>query len=242
MKIAALVITLAICNLATAQFPSTPEGVKVLQSRFGGGVSISYKENELCETTEGVRSYSGYVHLPPGSLNDVGEEQGYPINTFFWFFESRKDPENSPLSIWMNGGPGSSSMLGLLVENGPCYVNSDSNSTYLSEFSWNNEVNMLYLDQPVQVGFSYDTLQNITTNLVTGDITLLNETSKVPEQNATFLVGTYPSQNKVQTALGSVNAAKASWHFLQTFTQEFPGYKPNDRRISIATESYVSAL
>lgn len=142
----------------------------------------------------------------------------------------------------MNGGPGSSSMLGLFVENGPCYVHSDSNSTYLSEYSWNNEVNMLFLDQPVQVGLSYDTLQNITNNLVTGDVEILNSTSPIPEQNTTFLVGTYPSQDSNQTALGSVNAAKAAWHFLQTFTQEFPAYHPNDSRISIATESYVSYL
>lgn len=39
----------------------------------------------------------------------------------------------------MNGGPGSSSMFGLLDEHGPCFVNSDSNSTYLNEWSWNNE-------------------------------------------------------------------------------------------------------
>ena len=88
-----------------------------------------------------MKSYSGYVHLPAGELDDQGVlNQTYEINTFFWFFESRKDPENSPLAIWMNGGPGSSSLLGLLVENGPCYINSDSNSTYLSEWSWNNEV------------------------------------------------------------------------------------------------------
>jgi carboxypeptidase C (cathepsin A) len=140
----------------------------------------------------------------------------------------------------MNGGPGSSSMLGLFVENGPCYVHSDSNSTYLSEYSWNNEVNMLFLDQPVQVGLSYDTLQNITNNLVTGDVEVLNDTTQAPEQNTTFLLGTYPSQDGNHTALGSVNAAKAAWHFLQTFTQEFPAYHPNDSRISIATESYVS--
>lgn len=93
----------------------------------------------ICETTPGVKSYAGYIHLPPGELADLDEEQDYPINTFFWFFEARKDPENAPLSIWLNGGPGSSSMLGLFVENGPCFVNWDSNSTYLSEWAWNNE-------------------------------------------------------------------------------------------------------
>lgn len=91
----------------------------------------------ICETT--AKSFSGYVHLPPGSLADLGEEQEYPINTFFWFFEARNDPENAPLSIWLNGGPGSSSLYGLFTENGPCYVNADSNSTTLSEWAWNKD-------------------------------------------------------------------------------------------------------
>lgn len=97
---------------------------------------------------------------------------------------------------------------------------------------------MLYLDQPVQVGLSYDVLQNVTTNLLTGDITILNETDPIPEQNNTFYVGTYPSQDSNSTSFGSINAAYAMWHFAQTWFQEFPGYMPNDNRISIATESY----
>jgi hypothetical protein len=170
-------------------------------------------------------------------------DQDYPINTFFWFFESRKDPANAPLAMWLNGGPGASSMLGLLNGNGPCYVHSDSNSTYPNEWSWNNEVNMLYLDQPVQVGFSYDTLQNVTKDLSAGEagsVALLESNDDIPEQNTTFLVGTYPSRNINHTARGVRNAAKASWHFMQTFTQEFPEYQPNNSRISVTTESFVS--
>ncbi|KAI7557489.1 Carboxypeptidase S1, partial [Hortaea werneckii] len=229
---------LPLSNLALAQFPPEPEGIKVLRSKFDNNVTISYKETDICETTPGVHSYAGYVNLPPGSLADLGEANDYPINTFFWFFEARKDPLNAPLSIWMNGGPGSSSMLGLFVENGPCFVNPDSNSTYLSDWSWNNEVNMLYLDQPVQVGLSYDGLQNVTLDLLEGDVTLLNDTDPIPEQNSTFLVGTYPTRESNRTALGTENAAIALWHFAQTWFQEFPGYHPNDSRISIATESY----
>ncbi|OAL02709.1 alpha/beta-hydrolase [Phaeosphaeriaceae sp. SRC1lsM3a] len=225
--------------IVAAQFPAKPEGVTVLESQLEEGVRISYKENDLCETTEGVRSYSGYVHLPAGALADLGvENQTYEINTFFWFFESRKDPANAPLSIWMNGGPGSSSMVGLLRENGPCYINADSNSTYLSEWAWNNEVNMLFLDQPVQVGMSYDTLTNITTNMDTGAVKVANFTDKVPAQNASFYVGTYASQNYNLTTRGTENSARALWNFAQVWFQEFPQHKPNDDRISIATESY----
>ncbi|KAH7359954.1 carboxypeptidase-like protein S1 [Pyrenochaeta sp. MPI-SDFR-AT-0127] len=219
------------------QFPAEPVGVKVLESRFGEGVKITYKENDLCETTPGVKSYSGHVYLPPGTA-DLGQGQDYPINSFFWFFEARNDPANAPLTIWLNGGPGSSSMYGILEENGPCFANSDSNSTRLSEWSWNNEVNMLYFDQPVQVGFSYDTLQNVTRNLVNGTVKLLNDTDPVPEQNTTLLTGTFPSRKPNNTAFGSVNGAVASWHFAQAWFQEFPHYLPNDTRISLAAQSY----
>ena len=97
---------------------------------------------------------------------------------------------------------------------------------------------MLYLDQPVQVGLSYDTLTNITTNMDTGDIETADFSSGVPPQNNSFYVGTYPSQDSNLTTRGTENSARALWHFAQTWFQEFPQHKPNDDRISIATESY----
>lgn len=132
---------------------------------------------------------------------------------------------------------GSSSMYGLLAENGPCYVNPDSNSTRLNPNSWNSEVNMLYIDQPVQVGLSYDSLKNFTLDLLTGDTQEILADQSLPEQNSTFLLGTYPSDNSNTTSQGSRNAAMAIWHFAQVWFQEFPEYNPNDSRISISTES-----
>ena len=194
----------------------------------------------ICETTQGVKSYAGYVHLPPHVLEDLGEAQNYTINTFFWFFESRKDPKNAPLSIWMNGGPGSSSMIGLLSENGPCSINIDSNSTTLNPYSWNNEVNVLYIDEPNQTGLSFDGLFNGTQDLTdpSGNVTIGFPNGTVPVQNNTFLVGTFPSQVINNSANGTTNAARALWHFAQVWFQTFPDYKPNDDKISIWTESY----
>lgn len=118
-RLSLLITSSLLGGLASAQFPPALEGVTVLDSHIEDGIRISYKEvfmlahppqtsnadnlqNDLCETTEGVRSYSGYVHLPAGALADLGvQNQTYEINTFFWFFESRKDPANAPLSIWM---------------------------------------------------------------------------------------------------------------------------------------------
>ena len=138
----------------------------------------------------------------------------------------------------MTGGPGGSSLIGLLQENGPCFVGNDSNSTYLNPWSWNNEVNMLYIDQPVQVGYSYDVPTNCTVDEVSGLVSVADFSDGVPEQNNTFLVGTLASQNLTWTANSTVHAAHALWHFAQTWFEEFPHYKPNDEKISIWTESY----
>jgi carboxypeptidase C (cathepsin A) len=129
-------------------------------------------------------------------------------------------------------------MIGLFQENGPCSVNDDSNSTTLNPWSWNQNVNMLYIDQPVQTGFSFDSLINATYDIAESQVTELSPGQPIPEQNNTFLVGTLPSNQASFTANSTTNAAIAVWYFAQTFFQEFPDYKPNDNRISIWTESY----
>ena len=173
-----------------------------------------------------------------------------PHDSFFWFFEARKSPKTAPLAIWLNGGPGASSLMGLLEENGPCLVNGDSRTTRLNEWSWNNEVNMLYLDQPAQVGFSYDVATNCTVTLET-DATGgeqeedwvfrpidLGPADPVPKTNYTFKVGTFASQNESRTADTTRHAAHALWHFMQTWFFEFPHYRPENNRLALWAESY----
>lgn len=63
----------------------------------------------LCDSS--VKSMSGYYSVDKESLDK---------NYFFWFFESRSQPTTDPLVIWLTGGPGCSSQLALLTENGPC--------------------------------------------------------------------------------------------------------------------------
>ncbi|CAE7108576.1 unnamed protein product [Rhizoctonia solani] len=75
---------------------------------------LRYKENTgVCETTPGVYQASGYADLTASQ------------SMWFWFFAARNNPDTAPLSIWLNGGPGSSSMIGLFQEMGPCRINQD---------------------------------------------------------------------------------------------------------------------
>ncbi|GAB9477760.1 Serine carboxypeptidase 47, partial [Globisporangium polare] len=117
---------------------------------------------------------------PPGSglrvdnpfvCGDTKNEAGYiklankkDGHYFYWFFESKSaDPSNDPLVIWLTGGPGGSSMIALMNENGPCTVNSDL-STKHNAYSWNSQANMIWLDQPIGVGYSYGAPQDADFN------------------------------------------------------------------------------
>ncbi|KAH6666764.1 putative carboxypeptidase S1 [Halenospora varia] len=100
------------------------------------------RDSGVCETTPGVRQYSGYVNVANMSM-------------WFWFFEARHEPETAPLAMWLNGGPGCSSMIGLFQENGPCHFINGSSTPSLNPHSWNEYANMLYVDEPIGVGFSY---------------------------------------------------------------------------------------
>merc|ERR1719162_2712644 len=77
----------------------------------------------------------------------------------FGFFEKRnanvEDKSEIPIIVWLTGGPGCSSILALLLENGPCAVNEDGTGTILNNNSWNEVAHMLWLDQPAGVGYSY---------------------------------------------------------------------------------------
>ncbi|KAH9912758.1 alpha/beta-hydrolase [Epithele typhae] len=107
------------------------------------------KNSGVCETTPGVGQMSGYL--------DVGRTCPCAWQ-WFWFFEARDDPENAPFTLWLNGGPGCSSMIGLFQEHGPCQVDEDGQTTVLNPFSWNNISNMIYIDQPIGTGFSFGTV------------------------------------------------------------------------------------
>ncbi|EER15697.1 conserved hypothetical protein, partial [Perkinsus marinus ATCC 50983] len=99
--------------------------------------------------SRGKRLCDPDVNQVHGYYNGSGERR-----LFFWLFESRSDPSQDPLILWLNGGPGCSSMIGLFSENGPCRLNEDGNGTKLNPYSWNTRANLLFVDQPAGAGFA----------------------------------------------------------------------------------------
>jgi len=90
------------------------------------------------------KQFSGFIDI----------NQTYGVNLFYWMTESQNDPSTDPVVMWLTGGPGCSSELAVMVENGPWKVDSQLNLTP-NPYSWNLRANLLYVDQPVGTGFSY---------------------------------------------------------------------------------------
>ncbi|CAA0812852.1 Serine carboxypeptidase-like 45 [Striga hermonthica] len=90
--------------------------------------------------------YSGYINV------DESQER----YLFYYFVEAETEPNSKPLVLWLNGGPGCSSLGGGgLTENGP--FQPSGNVLVRNNCSWNKVANMLYLESPAGVGFSYST-------------------------------------------------------------------------------------
>ncbi|KAI8548712.1 hypothetical protein RHMOL_Rhmol07G0295300 [Rhododendron molle] len=90
--------------------------------------------------------YAGYV--------TVNQTAGRAL--FYYFVESPNNSLANPLVLWLNGGPGCSSLgYGAMEELGPFRVNSDGKTLFRNEYSWNNVANVIFLESPAGVGFSY---------------------------------------------------------------------------------------
>jgi cathepsin A (carboxypeptidase C) len=116
----------------------------VYQSNVSPQHSLRIKRQNatLCNTT--VDQYTGWL--------DVGKK-----HLFFWYFaaENTAKRDASPLALWLTGGPGGSSMLGMLMELGPCLINKHGNGTVYNPYGWNKDTALIFVDQPAGVGFSY---------------------------------------------------------------------------------------
>jgi len=215
------VLVLTGLPLALGQFVKTP--TNWTQATGYADIPVRYKEvpTGTCELNSSVKSYSGYL--------DVDTNEHY----FFWFFEARnQNPKDAPLTVWINGGPGSSSMIGLFQELGPCRV--DVNGTVVNNpYSWSESSNMIFIDQPAQVGFSY--------SVPVPGYTDPNSGSIIPLPNATCpdyaeTCGTFSYPNQTLTANSTAGVAPNFWKGLQGFMGAFPQYSRHE--FNFATESY----
>ncbi|CAH6719348.1 carboxypeptidase Y [[Candida] jaroonii] len=148
-------------DLWSEMFSKYPTALSSLINKIPGKASIDQKFDFSVEDAK-FKNHKLRGKTAPKSLNidDVKQYTGYldiedeDKHFFYWFFESRNDPKNDPIILWLNGGPGCSSMTGLFFELGPSSIGPDL-KPIRNPYSWNNNASVIFLDQPVNVGYSY---------------------------------------------------------------------------------------
>ncbi|KAF6216152.1 hypothetical protein GE061_000491 [Apolygus lucorum] len=103
-----------------------------------------------------IHSYSGFFTV----------DKEYHSNLFFWYFpaeETSEKDDSAPVILWLNGGPGVTSMYGLLLENGPISLGKD-NTLAKRAIHWSKHCHMIYIDNPVGVGFSFTDRNGLVNN------------------------------------------------------------------------------
>ncbi|XP_023554626.1 serine carboxypeptidase-like 42 [Cucurbita pepo subsp. pepo] len=105
------------------------------------------------------RQFAGYVDV------DVDVDAGRSL--FYYFAEAQQDAHLLPLTLWLNGGPGCSSVGGgAFTELGPFYPKGDGRGLRRNSMSWNRASNLLFVESPAGVGWSYS---NTSSDYTTGD-------------------------------------------------------------------------
>ncbi|KAL5145584.1 Serine carboxypeptidase-like 42 [Glycine soja] len=103
------------------------------------------------------KQYAGYV--------DIDVKHGRSL--FYYFVEAENVPDKKPLTLWLNGGPGCSSIGGgAFTELGPFYPKGDGRGLRTNSMSWNKASNLLFVESPAGVGWSYS---NTTSDYNSGD-------------------------------------------------------------------------
>ncbi|VVC91931.1 unnamed protein product [Leptidea sinapis] len=89
------------------------------------------------------QSYAGFFTI----------NKKYESNMYFWFFPAFNKNIAAPVILWLQGGPGASSLYGLFTENGPLIAKKGGFAT--RKYHWALKYNIIFIDNPVGTGFSF---------------------------------------------------------------------------------------
>ncbi|EPS38585.1 hypothetical protein H072_7670 [Dactylellina haptotyla CBS 200.50] len=105
----------------------------------------------------------------PKQLSGYVDNNSEDKHVFYWFIESASNPKTDPVIIWLSGGPGGSSSGPAVSGIGPYIIATDGKPVPYSH-SWNKKASILFIDAPVNAGYSYSKRQVKTTLMASQDL------------------------------------------------------------------------
>jgi len=148
------------------------------------------------------RSFSGYI-----DVSSPGEKAG-TRQMFYWFVESQNKPETDPVLLWTNGGPGCTGLGGFLSEQGPFRAGKGGTVLEVNEHAWTKLANMVFIEQPVGVGFS-----KAATKIDYGD-------EQAAADNHRFIVGFFKRFSQYASQSFYISSESYGGHYLPTLAKK----------------------
>lgn len=158
------IVLVAVLATVLAAASAMPRGLFEREGRFGAPDASEASTDPLILTN--------YLH-DPATAHKLSEVEGvgtapsysgfftvnatYGSNMFFWYFPAQNKDPNAPLIMFLQGGPGASSMFGLFSEMGPYRVSANGKNLIPNPYTWNARFSMVRLSTPALcVFFSID--------------------------------------------------------------------------------------
>ena len=135
------------------------------------------------------RHFSGYLRIPGTSANSK--------QMHYWFVESMNNPTTDPIAFWTNGGPGCSGLIGFFTEQGPFRPLKNMSLT-LNKYAWNRIANMVFIESPTGVGFSFS---NHAEDFVSDDNSTAHDNYNLIQGSSCHIYTTYTSIHTPLTQL-----------------------------------------
>ncbi|BFZ04921.1 hypothetical protein BsWGS_07960 [Bradybaena similaris] len=142
-----ILLTAHVSTAASKPSPTGNDGPQILTSLLDRG------EFRKAQARSRVSSSETYIPRSHAGFITVDKQLGNHL--FFWYFPSHN--ESAPLLLWLNGGPGTSSMMGLFWEHGPIEAKRTITGFNITSraHTWVGPFSVVYVDNPVGVGYSF---------------------------------------------------------------------------------------
>jgi vitellogenic carboxypeptidase-like protein len=129
---------------------SSSEGLLLSPFIARGDISAARALSRV--SSANLTGHAGYIATAAAGMDQI----------FFWLHGARNPRQETcvPLILWLQGGPGVSGQVGSFNEMGPQYLQQGSGATTTARnrtWTWNERYAMVFIDQPVETGFSYTT-------------------------------------------------------------------------------------
>ncbi|KAF4119409.1 hypothetical protein GMORB2_4928, partial [Geosmithia morbida] len=140
---------LAMAGLATAAWPERPIRLGTRQS---SKVLTAYPDFAINGT--GIPDVDFDIGEAYAGLLSISDDLDGPDKLYFWFQPSPNPAADKEILIWLNGGPGCSSLEGFLQENGPFLWQYGTYKPVPNPWGWHHLTNVVWVEQPINTGFS----------------------------------------------------------------------------------------